>query len=81
MTEPSFFNIGRRLPPTDLLSDLPDWKQAQPAWIESALERALAKPSGGWYVVDASRAIGDGPHAYRINGEDYVVWRAESGIA
>lgn len=81
MTEPSFINIGRKLPAAELWSDLPDWKQAQPAWINAALERALAKPSGGWFAVDASRAIGKGPHRYRIDGEDYVVWRARSGIA
>ena len=81
MTEPSFLNVGRKLPPAESISDLPDWKQAQPAWINAALEHALAKPSGGWFVVDSSRAIGDGPHQYRINGEDYVVWRGKSGIA
>ena len=80
MTEPRFLNIGRKLPAMELWSDLPDWKQAQPAWINSALERALAKPSGGWFAVDASRAIGQGPHRYRIDGKDYVVWRAKSGI-
>lgn len=81
MTEPKFLNVGRKLPPTDAISDLPDWKQAQPAWINSALEHALAKPAGGWFVVDATRAIGDGPHGYRIDGEDYVVWRTADGIA
>ena len=69
MTEPNFLNIGRKLPPADSISKLPDWKQAQPAWIESALELALAKPAGGWFVVDARRAIGDGPARYRIDGD------------
>jgi isorenieratene synthase len=81
MTEPSFLNIGRKLPPAESISDLPDWKQAQPVWINAALEHALSKPSGGWFVLDSSRAIGDGPKRYRVNGEDYVVWRATSGIA
>lgn len=81
MSEQKFFNIGRKLPPAESISDLPDWKQAQPAWIDSALARVLEKPSGGWYVVDSTRAIGTGPHHYRINGEDYVVWRTNEGIA
>ncbi|MEM7417259.1 MAG: DUF5914 domain-containing protein [Gemmatimonadota bacterium] len=81
MSRSNYFNIGRKLPPAESISTLPDWKQAQPAWIDAALERALVKPSGGWYVVDASDAIGDGAHHYRIAGEDYVVWRAEHGLA
>lgn len=80
MNEPRFLNIGRKLPPAPSISDAPDWKQAKPAWIERALERALARPSGGWYVLDSKRAIGPGPSRYRVSGQDYVVWRAEGGI-
>lgn len=76
-----YWNIGRRLPPAESISDLPDWKQAQPAWIDRALDRALSKPSGGWFVVDGVRAIGTGPYRYRIDGRDYVVWRTGDGIA
>ena len=43
-------------PPTaplpDDLSDAPDWVQANPRKIDRALERALARPAGGWYAVD-----------------------------
>ncbi len=35
----------------------PDWKQANPMAIERALQHALAKPSGGWFVLDASRTV------------------------
>ena len=77
MTEPKFLNIGRTLPPAESISDKPDWMQAQPGWIERALRHALDQPSGGWYVVDSTRAIGDGPKRYRIDGEDYVTWRGE----
>ena len=77
MSERKHMNIGRGLPAAEAISELPDWKQAQPAWIEAALERALALPSGGWYVVDGKRAIGEGPARYRIAGEEYVVWRSE----
>lgn len=80
MTNDSGLNLGRKLPPADAISDLPDWKQAQPAWIEAALQRALELPSGGWYAVDATRAIGREPRHYRIDGEDYVVWRSGEQI-
>lgn len=80
MSEPRFLNIGRRLPPAEPVSDGPDWEQAQPAWIEAALRHALELPSGGWYVVDASRHIGTDPSPYRIGGVDYVAWRASGGV-
>jgi isorenieratene synthase len=76
MSEPRFINIGRKLPPAESISEVPDWQQAQPAWIENALQQAISLPSGGWYVVDGVRAIGESPRRYRIAGEDYVVWRS-----
>ncbi|MBK8171499.1 MAG: Rieske 2Fe-2S domain-containing protein [Sandaracinaceae bacterium] len=53
----------------------PDWVQANPARIERALARALARPSGGWYVVGASREIGETPTKHRILGRNLVAWR------
>lgn len=53
----------------------PDWQQASPAWIQRALQRALALPSGGWYVVDASRTITAAPRRYRVAGRTLVTWR------
>ena len=53
----------------------PDWKQADPRWIRRALARALALPSGGWYVIDAARQISDTPRCYHIDGRALVVWR------
>jgi Domain of unknown function (DUF5914)/Rieske [2Fe-2S] domain len=35
----------------------PDWVQANPTRISAALDRALAKPSGGWFVLGASRTF------------------------
>jgi isorenieratene synthase len=58
-----------------------DWKQASVVRIRKALDRALARPSGGWFVVDASRAVGTGPKAYRIAGRDVLVWRCGDGRA
>ena len=56
-----------------------DWKEASVARIRRALERAEARPSGGWFVLDASSAIGSGPKAYRVAGTDLVVWRCRDG--
>lgn len=59
----------------------PDWVQADPARIRAALERARAKPSGGWAVLDASRTLRErarggraAPARYRIAGRDLVAW-------
>ena len=62
------------------VSEAPDWEQADPAWIKRALAKALARPSGGWLVVDASRAITDRPRRYRVAGRDLVAWRDGSTL-
>ena len=68
--------IGRDLPAAAPLDgQRPDWQQASPAWIHKALQGVLAKPAGGWAVLDETRAI-DTPRAYRVAGRDLVAWRA-----
>lgn len=59
----------------------PDYKQANPRWIDRALSRALAKPSGGWYVVCSARSIGKEPVRHTVAGRDLVVWRAGDVIS
>lgn len=54
----------------------PDWVQANPHRIEKELRAALALPSGGWYVLDASRAIGAMPRRFWVGGHELVAWRA-----
>ncbi len=58
----------------------PDWVQASPERIDEALAYALAKPDGGWYVVDASSKIGASPSSYTINGNEFVLWQGETGV-
>ena len=41
----------------------PDWQQSDPRWIRQTVALAGRLPSGGWYVIDAVRAIGERPHA------------------
>ncbi|UCH84405.1 MAG: Rieske 2Fe-2S domain-containing protein [Candidatus Latescibacterota bacterium] len=71
----NLITFGHKLEPKDPLSIEPDWMQARLPWIEKALEHALRLPSGGWYVLAASREIGKNPRRYRVNSEDYVAWR------
>lgn len=78
------FTLGRQpVSPDDAHHERapsPDWRQADPAWIKRTLHHALALPSGGWYVLDASRAIGAEPRRYLLAGTAYVVWRDGDGI-
>lgn len=68
-------HVGRRPPSKPRWSDAPDWVQASPARIDRALARALSRPSGGWYVVAASRGIPASPARHRIAGRELVSWR------
>jgi isorenieratene synthase len=73
-------NFGRSLPPREPVSTEADWKQSSLRWIDGALGRALARPGGGWFVVDASRRFGDGPVRYPVAGRDLVFWRCEGRL-
>ncbi|MDT9685234.1 DUF5914 domain-containing protein [Streptomyces sp. TRM76323] len=58
----------------------PTWREAGPALIADALERAAARPSGNWFVVGASRDIADGrPYGRAVAGTEVVLWRGGSG--
>jgi hypothetical protein len=54
----------------------PDWKQANPTAIARALHHARSKPSGGWYVLDATRTLHAlrKPHRYWVDGHELVAW-------
>lgn len=68
--------LGRR-PATPLVAALegPDWAQASPARIDRSLRHALALPTGGWFVLDAARAIGRRPRPFQVAGQRLVAWR------
>ena len=68
--------FGRELGPAEPVSTDPDWMQARVPWIEQGLQRALALPSGGWYVLGTSRDLGTQPRRYRVAGRDYIGWRS-----
>lgn len=60
-------------------SGAPDWQQADPRRIERALQRALARPTGGWTVLDASDRI-RAPRRFRVAGRELVAWRGPEGV-
>lgn len=73
--------FGKPLPDRPVVSTEPDWKQSNPGWIAQALRHALARPGGGWFVVDASRRFTDKPRRYAVAGRDLVFWRAGGRLA
>jgi len=70
------WNFGRTLPPAPVRDVRPDWQAADPRWISRALERSQQLPSGGWYVLDASRAVTAAPQRYEVCGTELVAWRS-----
>ncbi|MFE0642668.1 DUF5914 domain-containing protein [Streptomyces sp. NPDC058877] len=56
------------------------WRQARPAAIAGALERATARRSGNWFVVGASREVRpDLPTGRTVAGTEVVLWRDGRG--
>lgn len=74
--------FGPPLPPLEIpeASRAPDWQQARPGSIARALKKALDRPHGNWYVVDASRHLGEKPRKFRIAGDDLVAWRVNEEV-
>lgn len=64
-----------RRPTNERPTGEPAWVGARPPAIQRALERALARPSGGWYVLDATRRIPRRPRAFTVAGQHLVAWR------
>lgn len=58
----------------------PTWREAKPAIIAQALKRALARPSGNWYVIGDARAVTAGrPFGRTVAGVEVVAWRDADG--
>ena len=73
--------LGRALDPSVRRSAArPAWVDADQRWIARALAAAEARPTGGWFVVDATRAItAERPRRYVISGRSLVVFRDRDG--
>ena len=79
--------VAERLPkdsPLQVLPKLawsaqkPTYQQAEPAIIDAALQRALHRPSGNWFVFAASTDIRtDRPFGTTVAGVEIVAWRDE----
>ncbi|MGW0936743.1 DUF5914 domain-containing protein [Streptomyces sp. NPDC002666] len=70
----------RRRRRSDWATLTPTWREARPALIADALERASARPSGNWFVVGASRDVRPGrPCGRTVGGVEVVVWRSDTG--
>ncbi len=58
----------------------PTWREAKPALIAEALDRAGARPTGNWFVVGGSRDLKDGrPLGRTVAGTELVLWRDAEG--
>ncbi len=57
------------------------YRDAQPAIIDAALERALRRPTGNWYAFAASANIRPGhPYGTQIGGVELVAWRDQQNL-
>jgi hypothetical protein len=58
----------------------PTWEGAKPRLIRAALQRAGARPSGGWFALAGSSQIRPG-HAFGrvVAGREVVAWRGTDG--
>ena len=68
--------FGRTLPEAPVVDTRPDWQQADAHWIRRALARSQELPSGGWYVLDASRSFSEQPRRMHVAGLPLVVFRS-----
>ncbi|MEO3749475.1 DUF5914 domain-containing protein [Streptomyces sp. B6B3] len=58
----------------------PTWRAASPALIAEALKRAQARPTGNWFVLGPSTAVGSGrPFGRTVAGTEVVAWRDAAG--
>ena len=72
---------------------IPDWKRAHRPAIQRALTAALAKPSGGWFVLGSTRDLGAerpmsvrhrssvAPKSHLVNGVELVSWVSNGAVA
>lgn len=72
--------FGRVLPERPAILSGPDWRQADPRWIDRALTRTQTLPHGGWFVLDASTRVGSAPRAFTVHGHDLVAFRDADGV-
>lgn len=68
------------LPKAEWSRQAPTYQQAEPTLIDAALQRALRRPSGNWFVFAASSDVrADRPYGATVAGVEIVAWRDERG--
>ena len=68
------------IPKPDWVHQEPTYQQAEPAIIDSALQRAMRRPSGNWFVFGARSDVRDDrPFGTKVAGLDIVAWRGQGG--
>lgn len=68
------------LSPTAWAEQRPTYRDAKPAIIDAALDRAQRRPTGNWYVFGASRDVRAGrPFGAHVAGLEVVAWRDQEG--
>jgi hypothetical protein len=73
-------NPLRRLRRPPWAQQEPTWAEAKPGLIRAALDRASARPTGGWFVLAGSREIRQGKAFGRtVAGRELVAWRTADG--
>jgi nitrite reductase/ring-hydroxylating ferredoxin subunit len=73
-------NPLRRLSRPAWADQEPQWAECKPGLIRAALGRALARPSGGWFVLAASREVRPKRAFGRVvAGRELVAWRDDAG--
>ncbi|MFC4949466.1 DUF5914 domain-containing protein [Pseudonocardia sp. GCM10023141] len=73
-------NPLRRLRRPEWAQQRPTWGAAKPALIDAALDRAIARDPGGWFVLAGGREIRPGRAFGRIvAGREVVAWRDAGG--
>ncbi|MFJ8193436.1 DUF5914 domain-containing protein [Streptomyces sp. NPDC096094] len=74
------YPLRLRRRPVPWQNQRPTWREARPALIAEALERARARPSGNWYVFGASTEVrATRPLSGTVAGVEVVVWRDAHG--
>jgi len=77
---PRSANPLRRLDRPAWADQEPSWADCRPRLIRAALNRAQARPSGGWYVLAGSREVRPGRAFGRpVAGREVVAWRTADG--
>lgn len=68
------------IPRTPWAEQRPTYRDAQPAIIDGALQRARQKPTGNWFVFAGSADVRAGrPFGARVAGVEVVAWRDRAG--